>query len=48
MKIKKLEVQVRKAVDNDLSVYETFYNNSAKYKKNLSSICKNPQVPIMF
>ena len=52
LKIKKLEVEVRKAIDNDLSVYEAEIFESrqfSKIQKYLSSIRKNPQVPpIMF
>ena len=52
LKIKKLEVEVRKAVDNDLSVYETKFFESrqfSKIQKYLSSIRKNSQAPsIMF
>ena len=49
---KKLEVEVRKAVDNDLSIYkaEIFESRqTSKIQKYLSSIYKNAQVPpIMF
>ena len=48
LKIKKLEVEVRKAIDNDLSVYEAKNFESwqfSKIQKYLSSIRKNPQVP---
>ena len=52
LKIKKLEVEVRKAIDNDLSVHETKIFESrqfSKIQKYLSSIRKNTQVPpIMF
>ena len=52
LKIKKLEVEVRKAVDNDLSVYEAeiFENRQfSKIQKYLSSYRKNSKVPpIMF
>ena len=37
-------------VDNDLSVYEAGIfevENSVKYKKYLSSVRKNPQVPLI-
>ena len=48
LKIKKLEEEVRKAVDNDLSVYEAEILESRQFRKiqkYLSSIRKNPQVP---
>ena len=52
LKIKKLEVEVRKAVDKDLSVYESEIFESrqfSKIQKHLLSIRKNPQVPsLMF
>ena len=48
LKIQKLEVEVRKAIDNDLSVYEAKIFESrqfSKIQKYLSSIRKNRQVP---
>ena len=52
LKYKKLEVEVRKAIVNDLSVYETKIFESRQFSKTqkyLSSIRKNPHVPpIMF
>ena len=51
-KLKKIEVEVHKAVDKDLSVYEAKIfegRQFSKMQKYLSSIRKNPQVPpIMF
>ena len=51
MKIEKLEFEVLKAVDNDLSVHEAKIFESRQFSKTqkyLSSIRKNPQVrPIM-
>ena len=46
--IKKIEVVVRKAVDNDLSVYEAGIvenRHFSEIQNYLSSIHKNPQVP---
>ena len=52
LKIKKLEVEFRKKIDNELSVYEAKIFESrqfSKIQKHLSSIRKHPQVPpIMF
>ena len=48
LKYEKLEVEVRKAIVNDLSVYETKIFESrqfSKIQKDFSSIRKNPHVP---
>ena len=48
LKIKKLELEVRKMVGNDLSVYEAEIFESRQFSKTqkyLSPICKKPQVP---